>query len=127
MSNKRLKSLRTNAFNAQSGRCYYCDWPMWLSSPSELGLRPRSARSYQCTAEHLVAQQDGGLDIPENVVAACCFCNLRRHQRPTPAPSPEVYRVQVQRRVAKGKWHSPGLRVAITKASRVITIGQPAR
>ncbi len=31
MSNKRLKSLRADAFQYQSGRCYYCDLPMWLA------------------------------------------------------------------------------------------------
>ncbi|WP_099206756.1 HNH endonuclease [Xanthomonas citri] len=106
MSNKRLKSLRTNAFNAQSGRCYYCDRPMWLASPVELGLKPGKARSFQCTAEHLVAQQDAGLDVPGNVVAACFLCNVRRHRGKGQASNPTHYKAHVQRRLAKGKWHS---------------------
>lgn len=40
MSNKRLKSLRIRAFHAQSGCCFYCDLPMWLALPNELGLIP---------------------------------------------------------------------------------------
>ncbi|HEL7629420.1 TPA: HNH endonuclease [Stenotrophomonas maltophilia] len=104
MTARRRKSLRTSAFYAQSGRCFYCGLPMWLAAPSELGLKPRKARAFQCTAEHLVAQQDGGRDVFGNVVAACRLCNLRRHQRPTPAPSPEAYRVRVQQRMAKGTW-----------------------
>lgn len=44
MSNKRLKSLRIRAFHAQSGCCFYYGLQMWLASPNELGLRPRSAR-----------------------------------------------------------------------------------
>jgi len=104
MTTKRLKSIRTSAFHAQSGRCYYCGLPMWLCSPHELGLRPRSAAPFQCTAEHLLARQDGGKDVVGNVVAACHLCNLRRHKRPTPAPSPEAYRARVQRLMAKGRW-----------------------
>ncbi|MCO7473024.1 HNH endonuclease [Stenotrophomonas maltophilia] len=77
---------------------------MWQSSPDELGLRQRSAAPFRCTAEHLVAKQDGGKAVPENIVAACHLCNLRRHQRPASAPSPEVYRAHVRRRVALGKW-----------------------
>jgi hypothetical protein len=123
LSKKTLKTLRIRSFHAQRGRCYYCGGPMWLSSPDELGLRPRSSRPYQCTAEHLQARQDGGKDVAGNVVAACHLCNLRRHQRPTPAPPAEVYRVQVQRRVAQGKWHLPGPRCAMTGAPRAITMG----
>lgn len=104
MSNQRLKSLRALAFLAQSGRCYYCGLAMWQSSPAELGLRPRSAAPFQCTAEHLLARQDGGKDSCGNVVAAHATCNHRRHKRPTPAPAADVYRALVQRRVAKGKW-----------------------
>lgn len=106
MSNKHLKSLRIRAFHAQSGCCFYCGLPMWLTSPDELGLRPRSARPYQCTAEHLVAQQDGGLDVSENVVAAHTRCNQGRHKQPGPAPSPDAFRALVQRRIKGGKWWS---------------------
>lgn len=106
MSKKRLKSIRTSAFHAQSGRCFYCDLPMWLLYPSELSLRPRSAAPFQCTAEHLVARQNGGKDVAGNVVAAHASCNHRRHKRPGPAPSPESFRALVQRRVSSGKWWS---------------------
>ncbi|MFL8001908.1 HNH endonuclease [Xanthomonas vasicola] len=104
MSNKRLKSLRIRAFQAQSGCCFYCGLSMWLASPHELGLRPRSARFYQCTAEHLIAQQEGGLDVPENVVAAHTRCNQGRHKRRGPAPSPDVFKQLVRKRLAMGRW-----------------------
>ena len=52
------------AFYAQSGRCFYCGLPMWLTAPSELGLKASKARAFQCTAEHLVAQQDGAETCP---------------------------------------------------------------
>ncbi|MBB4732496.1 HNH endonuclease [Xanthomonas arboricola] len=106
MSNKRLKSLRIRAFHAQAGCCFYCGLPMWLASPDELGLRPGSARPYQCTAEHLVAQQDGGLDVSENVVAAHTRCNQGRHKQHGPVPSPDAFRALVQRRIKGGKWWS---------------------
>lgn len=99
-----LKKLRRAAYLAQQGRCYYCQARMWLACPSELGLRPQSSRSFQCTAEHLLAKQDGGQDTPENIVAACSLCNLRRHQRRSEAPSPAAYRALVRKRVSMGKW-----------------------
>lgn len=104
MTNKRLKSLRANAFQSQSGRCYYCGLPMWQVSPDELALRPRSAGPFRCTAEHLVARQDGGKDVVGNVVAAHAACNHRRHKHPAAAPSPTDYRTLVQRELANGEW-----------------------
>jgi len=101
MSN--LQSLRHKSFNAQSGRCYYCGLSMWFTCPSELGLRPRSAKSRRCTAEHLVARKDGGRNISANVVAACWLCNQRRHRRKNP-PSAVAYKALVQRRVASKRW-----------------------
>lgn len=103
------QTLRTLAFHAQHGRCCYCGLPMWQGSPDELkslGLRPRTAAPLRCTAEHLVALQDGGKDVAGNIAAACWLCNSRRHKRKVPPP-PETYRVMVQRRIAKGKWHAP--------------------
>jgi len=84
---------------------------MWNASPDELksfGLRPSTANPLRCTAEHLVAQQDGGKDVVGNIAAACWLCNTRRHKRKSP-PSPEAYRAFVQKRLAKGKWHTPGV------------------
>lgn len=106
-----LSRLRAQAFRAQRGRCFYCGLPMWQASPDELrsfGLRPRTAGPLRCTAEHLVAQQDGGKDEAGNIAAACWLCNSRRHKRKAPLP-PDVYRAFVQRRLSKGKWHPPAL------------------
>jgi 5-methylcytosine-specific restriction endonuclease McrA len=104
MTSKTLRTLRTLAFQAQSGRCYYCGFEMWEASPDELGLRRRSAAPFRCTAEHLVAKQDGGKDSRHNVVAAHATCNHRRHKRAAPAPSADEFKVLVLRRVAQGKW-----------------------
>ncbi len=100
---QKRQHLRAIAFRTQSGRCYYCTVRMWLRSPSELGLRPRTARPFQCTAEHLVARKDRGRDTRKNIAAACRLCNARRHKRKNPSP-PETYRSFVLRRMAKGRW-----------------------
>lgn len=107
----KLQRLRTDAFHAQKGRCCYCGLPMWNASPDELkplGLRARTAAPLRCTAEHLIAQRDGGKDVAGNIAAACWLCNQRRHKRKTPPP-PEAYRALVQKRLAKGKWHPTGV------------------
>lgn len=109
LSMPKLQRLRTQAFHAQRGLCCYCGLPMWQASPDELkpfGLRARTVAPLRCTAEHLVAQQDGGKDVAGNIAAACWLCNSRRHKRKSP-PLPEVYRAFVARRMAKGKWHPP--------------------
>ena len=107
LSMPKLQRLRTQAFHAQRGLCCYCGLPKWQASPDELkpfGLRARTVAPLRCTAEHLVAQQDGGKDVEGNIAAACWLCNSRRHKRKTP-PQPDAYKVFVGRRMAKGKWH----------------------
>ncbi len=120
----KIKCLRSLAFHAQRGCCCYCDLPMWLASPDELkpvSLGPRAAALLRCTAEHLLAQQDGGKDEAGNIAAACWLCNTRRHKRKTPPP-PDAYRAFVQKRMAKGKWHPPEIaRNRATSARSVIT------
>ena len=70
------------------------------------GLTPKLAGQLRCTAEHLKARQDGGGDSRENIVAACRWCNHRRHlNRSNRAPSADQYRLRVQRRMAAGAWH----------------------
>lgn len=102
---KRLAKIRTAAFQRQQGRCFYCSCPMWQHSPDQFSadhrLSIRHAMSYQCTAEHLKARQDGGEDSPENIAAACWLCNVSRHRFKS-APSPEQYRLHIRRLLAKG-------------------------
>ena len=76
---------RNIAFKNQSGRCYYCGAPMWQNDTCEefarlYGISTKKAKRLQCTAEHLIAQCDGGKHTQENIVAACLWCNRRRHQ-----------------------------------------------
>jgi hypothetical protein len=106
---QRIKVLRQQAFERQGGLCYYCGVRMWLSNPSELPGGPHSSNAWaklRCTAEHLKAQAEGGLDAPENIVAACALCNHTRHKRKRP-PEPQAYQAEVRRRMKRGAWHHP--------------------
>jgi heme oxygenase len=112
---KKIKHIRATSFLKQSGLCYYCEQPMWISAPAAFlqqhRLKISRVRWLQATAEHLVAKRDGGIDFDDNVVAACLFCNTTRHKhRPNSAPPPDVYRRHVRKRLAKGKWH--GIRLS---------------
>lgn len=98
----RLQRSRNRAFIKQHGRCFYCDLPMWAAPPKDL-------MRLKCTAEHLVARCDGGRDGSGNVVAACLHCNRTRHLKRHPPPAHE-YRVEVQRRMARGRWHCASTR-----------------
>ncbi len=105
---KTLIKSRSTAFERQGGRCYYCDFPMWRGSIEHFarlyGITLGQARQFQCTAEHLLARQDGGGDVRSNIVAACFVCNQRRHKRKQPL-EPEIYREFIQRRLSQGRWH----------------------
>jgi hypothetical protein len=109
MSRKYLK-YRLRSFVRQNGRCYYCGFPMWLGQPESFAgcasLTGGQIDRFQCTAEHLLARQDGGKDTPTNIVAVCKFCNGTRHKTPNPLEAGE-YKQKVIRRLKKSKWH-PG-------------------
>jgi hypothetical protein len=107
----RLAKLRTRAFFAQQCRCIYCHLPIWEGPykdrlVSALGI-PESLVPYlQSTAEHLVAQQQGGLDVPVNIAAACWWCNWKRHaHRHDCAPDPVTFQAEVHRLMAAKRWH----------------------
>lgn len=101
---RQLSRSRQRAFTRQSGRCYYCDLPMWAAPPAGLKL-------LKCTAEHLLARCEGGRDDLGNIVAACLYCNRTRHRMENP-PSPSEYRLEVQRRMAQGHWHHSSITTA---------------
>lgn len=123
MTSTTLKKIRARAYQAQGGRCYYCDHPMWITSNCSEQASSRLPAAYQCTAEHLLARCEGGKDSASNVVAACLRCNLRRHRRKGAAPEPEAYQRHVRKRIAMGKWH-PELQTKRTSAA-MKTTGQP--
>jgi hypothetical protein len=109
MSSK-LRQLRQQAFEKQKYRCHYCKYPMWITDCEYFsriyGVRPTLAKHLKCTAEHLVARQDGGQDTTRNVVAACLWCNKNRHKGGVhKAPDAVTYGSQVSRLVSMGRWH----------------------
>lgn len=105
---KSLSVQRLAAFNRQAGRCYYCKAVMWLDQPHKFAAKHsislKEASRFQCTGEHLIARQDGGKNSHENIVAACRFCNQRRHKRKS-ALSANAFKVHVSRRTTRHKWH----------------------
>jgi hypothetical protein len=108
---KRLVRLRAISNETQDSRCYYCGVVMWLGDPStfraRFDLKRKRVEAFQCTAEHLKARCEGGLDKAGNVVAACSLCIRRRHQGHRTAPPPAEYRRQVRTQLGRGKWHDP--------------------
>lgn len=102
-----LKNIRRTKMLAQEGRCYYCGLPMWDEAlndcPAAEYRSSRRPKTLRCTAEHLLPRSEGGVDTPENIVAACLFCNQRRHRAKCPR-SPEAHRTHVRRRMAAGRW-----------------------
>lgn len=99
---------RHSSYIAQSGLCYYCEFPLWESDLNSFArahnIPASKAGHLKCTAEHLDARQDGGKDSKQNIVAACLRCNRMRH-RMKPSPSPDAYRTLVRNFVMNGKWH----------------------
>jgi len=108
----KLSKPRFNAFLNQSGRCYYCESPIWLDDKEAFAnnhsMTLSEAEKFRCTAEHLVARCDGGGNHQSNIVAACVFCNNMRHRIKCP-PSPPQYKEHVQRRLNQGRWHKKSL------------------
>jgi len=104
-----IARYRASAFNRQSGLCFYCGCPMWDGRAdafiARYKLSSRQALQLQCTAEHLHARADGGKDCQRNIVAACRFCNARRHHRQAARDS-AAHRMHVQRCMDRGKWHA---------------------
>jgi hypothetical protein len=82
----KLVHYRTVAFVRQSGRCFYCGFPMWMADPAEFCAHHRltlaQAHRMRCTAEHLLPREKGGRDSAENIVAACLHCRRLANWRP---------------------------------------------
>jgi hypothetical protein len=104
---KSVVRARVQAAGHQEYRCYYCDLPMWARHVdifmAKYGVTRRQAMQLRCTAEHLVPKSCGGLGSTRNIVAACAYCNRKRHARPNPL-EPDAYREFVQRRMQCRRW-----------------------
>lgn len=76
---KTLIKFRSTVFERRGGRCYYCDFPTWLSSIGHFaclyGIAAGQAKQVQCTAEHLLAQQ-GGVATLVRVVLCAVFTSF---------------------------------------------------
>lgn len=109
MPNKTLINSRVKAFKQQQGLCIYCESHMWDRDPQKFSeqnhINPKAIRYFQCTAEHLHARQDGGGDHRSNIVAACAFCNHKRHARKKPL-EPLAFKNLVTKRRLQGKWNT---------------------
>lgn len=105
-----LAQVRARAFRRQSGLCFYCHCPMWQQSmeafAASFDISSRQARHLQCTAEHVVARVDGGDNSQSNIVAACRFCNARRHRRKA-AKDAVHHKQHVVRLMGRRRWHAP--------------------
>jgi len=81
---------------------------MWSEDPHDFALKHKitlaQAKRFQCTGEHLKAYKDGGTATRSNIVAACLFCNRKRHQRKEP-PHPDQYKKMIENRMSQGRWH----------------------
>lgn len=104
--------FRSKSYHSQNHLCFYCEQPMWVDDRAAFALQysisDKQAESYQCTAEHKTARQDGGLDSQDNIVAACRKCNRTRHLAKHPMPF-DQYSKYVKSRMNKGKWHTERL------------------
>jgi len=113
-----IKRHRNSAFERQNGKCCYCGFQMWRDTPEAFaathGIKAAQARHFQCTAEHLVARQDGGKDGTLNIAAACIRCNQLRHKRKN-SLEPKLYQRHVQQRLDRGGWHILPPRAKLTR------------
>ncbi len=96
----RLAKLRDAAAVRQDWCCIYCGEKMLPAA----NCSRRKGHALACTAEHLIARRDGGRDTADNIVAACWFCNSRRHRRRVPT-EPLVFSQYVRRRMRAGRWN----------------------
>jgi len=104
---KSLARARAKAACRQGFRCYYCGVPMWSAHlaafAATYGVTQRQALQLKCTAEHLTPRSVGGSASRSNIVAACAYCNHKRHARPH-ALNPAAYKLFVQHRIRRGRW-----------------------
>jgi 5-methylcytosine-specific restriction endonuclease McrA len=112
MSKTQLIQSRNKAFKNQHGLCFYCELPMWKDDSElfskQFNITKKQALMFQCTAEHLLAKQDGGKDHQPNIVAACKYCNHKRHARKKPK-DPVTYKSYVTNRLKHGGWNAPAI------------------
>jgi len=94
---------------------------MWESNPEAfahaLGLTLPQARRLQATAEHLHARCEGGLDARYNIVAACRYCNQKRHKSRKNPSDWKAYRRVVITRMIAGAWFDRAMVTRLWRAA----------
>ena len=84
MSKWRKQRVRERLFDAQKGKCCYCERPIYLTrhhSHDTFPIRTKKGGlhwEYRGTFEHLKRRTDGGTDRLDNLALACNWCNSRR-------------------------------------------------
>lgn len=109
MSTPSSKRRLAKLFDAQGGRCCYCDGATWLpdretkkQAKTRLGIpdaghgSTKMLRAARATREHLVRRIDGGKNV-NNLKMACQVCNSTRWDA-----EPDVHRIDMQVLVAAG-------------------------
>lgn len=76
-----LAALRDLAYKRQRGLCYWCKQEMIYRGRGELPRPWNHPRTL--TADHIIRKADGGRTDQTNIVAACAWCNNRRHDTPS--------------------------------------------
>lgn len=110
---RKIAKIRVQKYAEQGGLCFYCQQPMWESDPLKFAQSYKLSRKrlswLRSTAEHLLPRQEGGADLPMNIVAACAYCNSHRHHCRMPR-DPNAHTVLVRKRLNEGRWHGLQLR-----------------
>ena len=105
---KQRKSTRLKKMQVQNGLCYYCGQPMWEDDAATFcrayDVPARHAAKFRCTAEHLHAVCEGGVDSEDNIVAAHSFCNWARHHGFEKPSDPDAYAAHIRESLAAGAW-----------------------
>jgi hypothetical protein len=100
---------RARACQRQAGRCFYCQCLMWYgidldSFCAKHDLAAEQAMQLRLTAEHVIARCDNGSDDASNIVAACLYCNMKRHASKQ-AKTSRNYARYVRAQIRLNQWH----------------------
>lgn len=100
-----LMTIRTAAAERQDWLCYYCGRAMWDADGEDFrkrhGVTKKMLWQFKCTAEHVIDRAAGGGDTPDNVVAACLFCNNTRSEWGVGSAD---FKVIAEKLEAAGRW-----------------------
>ena len=79
--------IRAKLYIRQSGKCCYCERPMYRTTANKtktcrrLGISRKEFDRSLATREHLKRRCEGGGNHPDNLALACQECNTTRGAR----------------------------------------------